>query len=280
MKKWNIYKVLSIILAVVLLVLAAVFVKQKLDQRAEEKALQEMADGTISYGDDSAYGDGSADSAGSSGSSGDADEDAKSHKLDVDIPEKDIDWKELQKENADIYAWIYIPGTQVDYPVLQHPKDDTYYLNHCVDGKEGYPGCIYTESINKKDFSDRNTVLYGHNMKSGSMFGSLRSYRDSTFFDENKYCFVYLPNGKVLAYQLFGAYEWENTHIIDQYRFQTDAQLQEYLDEVFALRDMNAHFAENVEVTGKDHILTLSTCVTGTSKRYIVQFVLLNDWNL
>ncbi|HBA46218.1 MAG TPA: hypothetical protein DCZ91_00130, partial [Lachnospiraceae bacterium] len=77
----------------------------------------------------------------------------------VPIPEKEVDFADLQENtNQDIYAWIYIPDTKIDYPVLQHPTDNTYYLNYNLDGSRGYPGCIYTEDYNEKDFSDPNTV--------------------------------------------------------------------------------------------------------------------------
>ena len=80
----------------------------------------------------------------------------------VDIP---IDFAGLQEMNPEIYAWIRIPGTEVDYPIVQRPEDDAYYLDHTIEGAEGLPGSIYTESLNKKDFTDKNTVIYGHNMK-------------------------------------------------------------------------------------------------------------------
>ena len=102
--------------------------------------------------------------------------------LGIEIPEKDIDFAALQEENSDVYAWIYVPGTNVDYPVLQHPEDDTYYLEHNMDGSKGLPGCIYSESVNTKDFTDPNTVLYGHNMKNGSMFASLHNFEDQQVF--------------------------------------------------------------------------------------------------
>ena len=94
----------------------------------------------------------------------------------VPIPEKEVDFADLQENtNGDIYAWIHIPDTKIDYPVLQHPTDNSYYLNHNLDGSRGYPGCIYTEDYNKKDFTDPNTVLYGHNMKNGTMFAGLHN---------------------------------------------------------------------------------------------------------
>ena len=106
---------------------------------------------------------------------------------DVDIPQKNLDWESMHGLNKDIYAWITIPNTQIDYPILQHETDDSYYLSHNMDGSKGYPGCIYTEKANYKDFLDFNTVIYGHNMKSGMMFRNLHDFEDRTFFDNNKY---------------------------------------------------------------------------------------------
>ena len=91
---------------------------------------------------------------------------------------------ELQAQNSDTVGWIEIPGTKVDYPILQSSTDDSYYLNHNIDGSEGYPGSIYTESYNGKTFEDFNTVIYGHNMKDDTMFGDLHSYEDSAFMKE------------------------------------------------------------------------------------------------
>ena len=69
----------------------------------------------------------------------------------------------------------------MNYPIVQSAYD-SYYLNHMIDGKEGYPGSIYTEKINAKTFSDFNTVIYGHDMKDGSMFKDLHKFEDATFF--------------------------------------------------------------------------------------------------
>ena len=107
--------------------------------------------------------------------------------LGITVPEKNLDWDELYKTNEHIYAWIYIPNTNVDYPVLQHPEDDTFYLERNLDGSWGYPGCIYSEHrYNTMDWTDFNTLLYGHNMKNGTMFKTLHNFEDSTFFEENR----------------------------------------------------------------------------------------------
>ena len=101
-----------------------------------------------------------------------------------------VDWEGLWEINPDVYAWISIPGTSIDYPILQHASDNTYYLNYNIDGSYGYPGCIYTENLNSKDFTDSNTVIYGHNMKNGSMFAGLHQFEDSNFFAQNNKVYI------------------------------------------------------------------------------------------
>lgn len=197
--------------------------------------------------------------------------------LGIEVPEKNIDWEKLYKENKHIYAWIYIPGTKVDYPVLQHPTEDTYYLNRNLDGSSGYPGCIYSGTFNSKDFSDLNTLLNGHNMKNKTMFGSLHSYENAMFMDKYHYVYIYTPEN-VLVYDIFASYMYTDDHIYYQYDFGVREGLQEYIDDIFAIRDMNANIREDVEVTSEDYMLTLVTCMGGgkENNRYIVNAVLLN----
>lgn len=192
-----------------------------------------------------------------------------------DIPEKNLDWSSLYAENKDIYAWIYIPGTQVDYPVLQSASDDTYYLNHNIDGSYGKPGCIYTEKINSKDFTNYNTVLYGHNMKNGEMFGCLHDYEDKTFFDENPYVYVYTEE-KTYVYEIFAAYTATNAHILNTNDFSTQEGFADYLDNVVYNKALTGNFRNDTRVTSDNRIITLSTCTSNSSKRWLVQAVLVN----
>lgn len=192
-----------------------------------------------------------------------------------DIPEKNLDWASLYAENKDIYAWIYIPGTQVDYPVLQSASDDTYYLNHNIDGSYGKPGCIYTEKINSKDFTNYNTVLYGHNMKNGEMFGCLHDYEDKTFFDENPYVYVYTEE-KTYVYEIFAAYTATNAHILNTNDFSTQEGFADYLDNVVYNKALTGNFRNDTRVTSDNRIITLSTCTSNSSKRWLVQAVLVN----
>ena len=102
-----------------------------------------------------------------------------------------VDFAGMWEVNKDVYAWITVPGTVIDYPILQHATDNTYYLNYNIDGSYGYPGCIYTENMNSKDFTDNNTVIYGHNMKNGTMFAGLHKFEDRSFFEENTKVYIY-----------------------------------------------------------------------------------------
>ena len=79
----------------------------------------------------------------------------------------------LQQINPDAFAWIRIPGTAIDYPVLQREGDNSYYLDHTAEGIQAAEGAIFTEDYNTKTFEDVNTVIYGHDMKNGTMFQNL-----------------------------------------------------------------------------------------------------------
>lgn len=196
----------------------------------------------------------------------------------VPIPEKEIDFADLQANtNEDIYAWIYIPDSKIDYPVVQHPEDNYYYLNYNLDGSKGYPGCIYTENYNAKDFSDPNTILYGHNMKNGSMFAGLHKFEDIAYFDANPYIYIYTQD-ELLVYEIFAAYEASSEHILYNHDFTNEIVYSVYLDEIFNTRSMVCNLREDVEVTTEDRIITLSTCIANKpNNRYLVQGVLLNE---
>ncbi len=189
-----------------------------------------------------------------------------------------VDFAALQEDTcADIYAWISIPDTRIDYPVLQHPSDDTYYLNYNLDGSKGYPGCIYTERENSRDFSDFNTVIYGHNMKNGSMFHDLHSYEDESFLSDHPYVYIYTPD-RVLRYRIFAAYPYDDRHLLYSFDYATPEGRAGYLSEIFSIRSMSAVLDDQVAVTSDDRLITLSTCVgSQNEKRYLVQAVLVND---
>ncbi len=196
----------------------------------------------------------------------------------IEVPKKNLDFGELQETvNADIYAWLYVPGTNVDDPVVQHPTDDSYYLYYNLDGSKGYPGGIYTEaSCNGKDFTERMTVIYGHNMKNGKGFGTLHNFEDSAVFEENRYIFIYLPDD-IKVYEIFAAYEGSSNHIIYGHEWDDNSWVQ-YLSDTLLADGSKDNALDTYEFHADDRVLTLSTCVRNVpNKRYLVQGVLLDE---
>ncbi len=193
------------------------------------------------------------------------------------LPKNPINFKTLKKENKDIYAWINIPNTQVDYPIVQaYSEDDDFYLDHNIQKNYDINGAIYTEKLNSKDFGDRNTVIYGHNMLDGSMFQNLHKFRDKVFFDKNKYFTIY-TEGHILKYEIFAAYKYDDRHILNSFDFENDEVFEEYLKEVQSPRSLEVN-KRQVTLTKESRLVTLSTCIGNESSyRYLVQGVLVDD---
>lgn len=193
------------------------------------------------------------------------------------LPPNPIDFESLKKGNDDIYAWIKIENTNVDYPIVQsYEEDDYFYLNHNIEKKYDINGAIYTEKHNKTDFSDPNTLIYGHDMLDGSMFRTLHKFRDEKFFNENEFIYIY-TEGHILKYRIFAAYKWDNRHILNSYDFSNEKVFENYLNEIKNPKSLMVN-KRDVELTTSDKILTLSTCI-GNEKnyRYLVQGVLIDD---
>lgn len=186
-----------------------------------------------------------------------------------------VDLDKLMKKYPDVYAWIRIPGTDIDYPIVQSENDNSYYLNHTIEGKEKIEGAIFTEDFNSRDFSDPNTVIYGHNMKNGSMFRQLHRYEDREFFKENQEVLIYQKE-RILHYQIFAAYIYDNRHLMESFNFSDPDVFDNYIDNVFSLKTMYNNIDDSLEITSEDKIITLSTCTGNDDQRYLVQAVLLS----
>lgn len=192
--------------------------------------------------------------------------------------ENPIDFDKLQEINADLYAWIKIPNTSIDYPVAQaYYEADSFYLDHNIYKEYEFAGTIYTEKKNSKDFSDPNTVLYGHNMLNGTMFQNLHYFQDPVFFNENDTLYIYTP-GHILTYRIFAAYQYDDRHILNSFDFSDEAVFAQYLEDCLNPRSMLCNVREDTTLTTDDKIITLSTCLgSNKSVRYLVQGVLIKD---
>ncbi len=203
------------------------------------------------------------------------------------LVENPVDFNAEKAKYPDLYAWIIIPdntslnddGTPtllVNQPVVQSLEDDSFYLDHGPDKKYNKSGSIYSEMKNNPDFSDPNTILYGHNMRGYKMFGALHKFRTvKGFFEANKYMYIYLP-GRKLTYEICAAYRTDNTHILNAHNFSDPAVFNEYLETVKNPKSVIVKKRETTLNTNSK-ILTLSTCIGNPDYRYVVQGVLVNE---
>lgn len=181
----------------------------------------------------------------------------------------EVDLDELCRTNPDVVGWICIPGTQLDYPVLQS-EDNQYYLNHTWQGKRNAAGSVFLECKVSPDFSDFNTIIYGHNMKNGSIFGSLRQYRTQSHYQENP-CIYIVNDSGVHRYEIFAAFEAEVRGYTYRLDINTPEKKQAFLDYSAQHSVLQTKAAPTVE----DSVITLSTCTgNGYDYRWVVQGVL------
>jgi sortase B len=173
-----------------------------------------------------------------------------------------LEYEEFLSQNPDLVGWLTIQGTKVDYPVVQKTEDNDYYLNHSFDGSEDSAGTIYVDYRSDIVNPTTNTMVYGHNMKNGTMFGSLKNYLQEDFFKEYRY----IQFNTIYEHRLYQvvsvglsevAYQDENS-----YRYYNFIQAnnmeewQEFVDNVNSL----AIYQSDVTLEPSDEILTLSTC--------------------
>lgn len=181
----------------------------------------------------------------------------------------------LRQTNEDVLGWIYIPDTPIDYPLMR-VKDNNEYLRRAWDGSANNAGCIFLECRNSRDFSDFNTLIYGHALRNGKMFRSLLNYREQEYRDSHPYVYI-VTDEWVRRYEVFSAYEADV--VSDTYRlvFEHDARKQSALDEWMEQSVLERELVP----TAEDSILTLSTCTgTGTYEtRWVVQAVLTGEFS-
>ena len=173
-----------------------------------------------------------------------------------------VDFEGLKKVNPDVIAWIQILALDISYPVVQG-KDNYCYLHHMFDGQENKNGSIFVDYHNQPDFSDSNTIVYGHNMKNGSMFGTLDRYQDQSLYQQYPYFYIYVQ-GSILEYQIISCYAGRNGSAGYTYSFPESEDFKKFVDTVLSY----SGYDTGVTVMDSDHIVTLSTCVNTDNRNY------------
>lgn len=191
-----------------------------------------------------------------------------------------IDFASLQAANSEIYAYIKIEDTNVDYPIVQSATDDEFYLRHTAEDKSwSSSGAVYTESVNTKTFNDRVTLIYGHNGYGDTFFTTLHRFEKEEFFNNHPYFYIYTPEKK-LTYQVVSAFKYDDRHIMNSFNFADTVQFLEFeqyiLNPSSALKNVRTELDKELNEDSK--IVVLSTCITNQkSSRYLVCGVLVKD---
>ena len=176
-----------------------------------------------------------------------------------ELPEPDttqwpqIDFPALAQINPDIVGWIYIEGTDINYPVVQG-TDNEYYLNHLFDGSENRSGCIFLDHRCSSDFSHGHSIIYGHHMKDQKMFSGLMDYKEQTFYDAHPTVLLLTPteNYRIQLFSGYVADNWSNAWELDL----DDTNMAQWLQE---LQGRSCFTPTDIpEPTAQ--IVTLSTC--------------------
>ena len=180
-----------------------------------------------------------------------------------------VDFDALRETGPDIIGWLTLPDTAINYPVTQ-ADDNEYYLHHLYDGTYNKTGCLFADYENQEDFSDRNTIIYGHNMRDGSMFATLNEYDEQSYFDGHPKMYLVTPGGGYIV-EIFTAFvakpsESGSDTFPWRLNWKDDGAYTTWLSEMAG----RSVIETDVTVTSSDKVLTLSTCTPGGASRFIV----------
>lgn len=184
--------------------------------------------------------------------------------------------QELLSINPQGVGYLYIPSIELCLPIV-HPSDNDFYLTHTFDKTENKNGCLFEDCNIKEGLSASHVIIYGHNMKNGSMFGKLMNYKDSSFYstEGNDMIYIYTED-KLKMYRIFSAYISEPVSDTYTYNFPTLSSMQDYAAKMKA----KSNYETNVSVNDASQVLTLSTCTSDGSKRFIVHAVYVSEGTL
>ena len=181
----------------------------------------------------------------------------------------EVDFAPLKEINRDVIGWIYVGAVDVSYPVVQG-KDNDYYLHRTFMNTENFAGSIFMESANKPDFSDPNTILYGHNMKDQSMFAKLRLLTDEEKYKNDPYIWILTPE-HTYRYRMFSLHRVSYDGPVYTLFSGPSKLVTDYISECAADSLVPLDISDANE---KSRLITLSTCTAADTERYAAQGIL------
>lgn len=177
-----------------------------------------------------------------------------------------VDFNKLKEQNNETVAWIKVNNTNVEYPVVR-ATNNSFYLNHSFDKSKNSSGWIFADYKNKFDNTDKNIVIYGHNMRDDSMFGSLKNILNSDWYnnEENTNIALYTENEKYI-YKVFSIYKIESEDYYIKTEFSNDNEFEKFIKTLKKRSIKNF----NIDISKEDSILTLSTCANNNKYRVVL----------
>lgn len=191
-------------------------------------------------------------------------EDASSTEPEDSFPDVFVDFEFLKSTNPEIVGWLWIPDTEISYPLLK-TEDNQKYLSLSFDCQYTNSGSIFIDFRNSQDFEDGNTIIYGHNMKSGGMFGCLKDFSDNSYLSEHSELYIFTES-QVLKYRIFASYttSCDSQSYTSSFLSETD-----FFDFLVYIQACSEEALESVPEK-QAPLLTLSTCTKRRSDRFVV----------
>lgn len=181
------------------------------------------------------------------------------------------DYKRLKAKNEEFEAWIIIPNTKINYPIAKG-KDNSFYLSNTFTKEKNSVGSIFVDYRIERPFEDKNTILYGHYMKDGSMFADLNKYKKNEFALQNEYVYILLEN-KVLRYKIFSIINSEFSEEFYEVEFYSENEYLKYLE---VLKSKSIIELKNIDLND-ENIITLSTCSFNINEGRLIIYAKLEE---
>lgn len=181
-------------------------------------------------------------------------------------PIDELSFAELQKINPEVFGWLTVDGTHIDYPLVQGPNNSKY-VNTDVKGNFSLCGCLFLDCRNKKDFSDMNNIIYGHHMDKEAMFGELEYFQDQKYFENHKYGHLYYEEQwhdiEFFAFLHVDAYD----NMIYASNINSENERLNYLNYI----KTHSQLFRELSFQSEDRYVTFSTCTpSSTNGRHIL----------
>lgn len=164
----------------------------------------------------------------------------------------EVDFNKLKEINSNINAWIYMEDSIINYPIVKG-NDNSFYLNHSIDGKYNPNGSLFIDYRNKDNFEDMVTYIYGHHMKNNTMFGNLELFKEQNYYDNHKEMYLFTKEDNYILELFAGFTTADGSEIYNYINSDSNKKLVDYAKS-------KSNFITNIEISSKDKVVVLSTC--------------------